>query len=137
MKNCIFVLSNDHLAGHKLTFLKRPLNKIIILISLFVKFSDIKDQEKDRDKGPNIPAIIGGSFAVLIMVVGIIVTAFVVQRYRSKCLMKTNLHKKKSEQQVCLATKKKLPYLKIYQKDIAFNITKKSKFVKFKINILV
>lgn len=106
MKNCIFVLSNDHLAGYKLTFIKWPLNKVIIFISLLIKFSDSKDQDKDQEKGPNIPAIVGGSFAVFIIVVGIIVTAFVVQRYRSKSPMNTNLHKKiKSEQQVCLATK--------------------------------
>ncbi|XP_025102175.1 uncharacterized protein LOC112568875 isoform X2 [Pomacea canaliculata] len=50
--------------------------------TFFVK--DSKDQDKDQEKGPNIPAIVGGSFAVFIIVVGIIVTAFVVQRYRRK-----------------------------------------------------
>ncbi|XP_025102194.1 uncharacterized protein LOC112568893 isoform X2 [Pomacea canaliculata] len=48
--------------------------------TFFVKVSDQASQVKSKDN--NIPAIIGGVFAVLVVVVIVIITVFLVQRHR-------------------------------------------------------
>ncbi|PVD27788.1 hypothetical protein C0Q70_12961 [Pomacea canaliculata] len=50
--------------------------------TFFVKVSDQASQVKSKDN--NIPAIIGGVFAVLVVVVIVIITVFLVQRHRRR-----------------------------------------------------